>query len=224
MLGLVLPVYLNVTMDLLTAFILLLSFVMLSSKWISFYIHAYGIQSFLIFILTLILGIETNSVNLYMVALLTLIVRCLIVPYMLLNMMKKFNIKEEINLSIKIPSSIITGLILTVFGYFLIFKLIHNFVPDIIINSAAIALSLVFIGFFMIISRYTTITQILGLLVIENGIFLFSVILTPTLPLIVELVVLFDILVTVVAMLILSMVMKIKTGSFSTGMLNRLVG
>ena len=224
MLGLALPVYLNVTIDLLTAFILLLSFVMLSSKWISFYIHAYGIQSFLIFILTLILGIETRSVNLYMVALLTLLVRCLAVPYMLLNMMKKFNIKEEINLSIKIPASIIMGLILTVFGYFLTFRLIHNFAPDIIVNSAAIALSLIFIGFFMIISRYTTITHILGLLVIENGIFLFSVILTPTLPLIVELVVLFDILVTVVAMLILSMVMKIKTGSFSTGMLNRLVG
>jgi hydrogenase-4 component E len=224
MIGQALPVYLKVTEDILTALILLLSFVMLSSKWISFYIHAYGMQSFLIFILTLILGLQTNNIDLYMVAFLTLAVRSLIVPYLLLKMMKRFNIKEEINLNIKIPASMITGLILCVFSYFFAFKLFHNFSSNIVINSSSIALSLIFIGFFMIISRYTTITHILGLLVIENGIFLFSVILTPTLPLIVELVVLFDILVTVVAMLILSMVMKIKTGSFSTDMLNRLVG
>lgn len=224
MLGYVMPLYIYVFEDLLVALILLSSFVMLSSKWISFYIHAYGFQSFLIFILTLVLGIESQNINLYFVAFLTLFVRTIIVPYILLKMIKKFNIKEEVKLVIKIPLSIISGLLLTVFAYFLIYRLISPFSPKIVINASSIALSLIFIGFFMIISRFTTITHILGLLVIENGIFLLSVIVVPTLPIIVELVVLFDILVTVVAMLILSMFMKVRTGSFSTTMLNRLVG
>ncbi|RZD15464.1 MAG: hypothetical protein EVJ47_04105 [Candidatus Acidulodesulfobacterium ferriphilum] len=224
MLGYVMPLYVYVIEDLLAALILLSSFVMLSSRWISFYIHAYGFQSFLIFILTLVLGIESQNIDLYFVAFLTLFVRTIIVPYILLKMIKKFNIKEEVKLIIKIPLSIISGLLLTVFAYFLIYRLISPFSPKIVINASSIALSLIFIGFFMIISRFTTITHILGLLVIENGIFLLSVVVVPTLPIIVELVVLFDILVTVVAMLILSMFMKMQTGSFSTTMLNRLVG
>ncbi len=224
MLGYAMPLYVYVIEDLLAALILLSSFVMLSSRWISFYIHAYGFQSFLIFILTLVLGIESQNIDLYFVAFLTLFVRTIIVPYILLKMIKKFNIKEEVKLIIKIPLSIISGLLLTVFAYFLIYRLISPFSPKIVINASSIALSLIFIGFFMIISRFTTITHILGLLVIENGIFLLSVVVVPTLPIIVELVVLFDILVTVVAMLILSMFMKMQTGSFSTTMLNRLVG
>ncbi len=224
MLGYVMPLYVYVIEDLLVALILLSSFVMLSSRWISFYIHAYGFQSFLIFILTLVLGIESQNIDLYFVAFLTLFVRTIIVPYILLKMIKKFNIKEEVKLIIKIPLSIISGLLLTVFAYFLIYRLISPFSPKIVINASSIALSLIFIGFFMIISRFTTITHILGLLVIENGIFLLSVVVVPTLPIIVELVVLFDILVTVVAMLILSIFMKMQTGSFSTTMLNRLVG
>jgi len=224
MLGFVMPLYVYIIEDLLVALILLSSFVMLSSRWISFYIHAYGFQSFLIFILTLVLGIESQDINLYIVAFLTLFVRTVIVPYILLRMIKKFNIKEEVKLIIKIPLSIISGLLLTVFAYFLIYRLISPFSPKIVINASSIALSLIFIGFFMIISRFTTITHILGLLIIENGIFLLSVVVVPTLPIIVELVVLFDILVTVAAMLILSMFMKLQTGSFSTTMLNRLVG
>ncbi|MCL4428436.1 MAG: hypothetical protein M1276_05550 [Deltaproteobacteria bacterium] len=224
MLGYSMPLYVYVLEDLLVSLILLSSFVMLSSRWISFYIHAYGLQSFLIFVLTLILGIEAQSVDLYLVAFLTLFVRTIFVPYVLLRMIKKFNIKEEVKLSLKIPFSIISGLLLTVFAYFLIFRLISAFSPKIVVNAGSIALSLIFIGFFMIISRFTTITHILGLLVIENGIFLLSVVVVPTLPIIVELVVLFDILVTVTAMLILSMFMKMQTGSFSTTMLNRLVG
>ncbi len=224
MLGYVMPLYVYVIEDLLVALILLSSFVMLSSRWISFYIHAYGFQSFLIFVLTLVLGIESQNIDLYFVAFLTLLVRTIIVPYILLKMIKKFNLKEEVGLNIKIPLSIISGLLLTIFAYFLIYRLISPFSPKIVINASSIALSLIFIGFFMIISRFTTITHILGLLVIENGIFLLSVVIVPTLPIIVELVVLFDILVTVVAMLILSMFMKVQTGSFSTTMLNRLVG
>ncbi|MDA8273097.1 MAG: hypothetical protein M0Z72_05100 [Deltaproteobacteria bacterium] len=224
MLGYVMPLYVYVIEDLLVALILLSSFVMLSSRWISFYIHAYGFQSFLIFILTLVLGIESQNIDLYFVAFLTLFVRTIVVPYILLKMIKKFSIKEEVKLIIKIPLSIISGLLLTVFAYFLIYRLISPFSPKIVINASSIALSLIFIGFFMIISRFTTITHILGLLVIENGIFLLSVVVVPTLPIIVELVVLFDILVTVAAMLILSMFMKMRTGSFSTTMLNRLVG
>lgn len=224
MLGYVMPLYVYVIEDLLVALILLSSFVMLSSRWISFYIHAYGFQSFLIFILTLVLGIESQNIDLYFVAFLTLFVRTIVVPYILLKMIKKFSIKEEVKLIIEIPLSIISGLLLTVFAYFLIYRLISPFSPKIVINASSIALSLIFIGFFMIISRFTTITHILGLLVIENGIFLLSVVVVPTLPIIVELVVLFDILVTVAAMLILSMFMKMRTGSFSTTMLNRLVG
>ena len=53
------------------------------------------------------------------------------------------------------------------------------------------------IGFLLLAVRHEAISQILGLLVLENGIFLGSQILVPGMPLLIELVSLFDLLIVV---------------------------
>ena len=58
-------------------------------------------------------------------------------------------------------------------------------------------LSMKLIGFLMLAVRHEAISQILGLLVLENGIFLGAQILVPGMPLLIELVILFDLLIVV---------------------------
>ena len=63
--------------------------------------------------------------------------------------------------------------------------------------ALTVMLSMKLIGFLMLAVRHEAVSQILGLLVLENGIFLGSQILVPGMPLLFELVILFDLLIVV---------------------------
>ena len=63
--------------------------------------------------------------------------------------------------------------------------------------ALTVMLSMKLIGFLMLAVRHEAISQILGLLVLENGIFLGSQILVPGMPLLIEIVILFDLLIVV---------------------------
>ena len=62
-------------------------------------------------------------------------------------------------------------------------------------DSLAIALAIVLIGFFTMIARKKAVTQVIGFLVMENGLFLGATAAAYGMPLIVELGVFFDVLV-----------------------------
>ncbi|MDA8349226.1 MAG: hydrogenase, partial [Pseudomonadota bacterium] len=85
-------------------------------------------------------------------------------------------------------------------------------------------LSMKLIGFLMLMVRSEVVSQILGLLVIENGIFLGSQILVPGMPLLIELVILFDLLVVVACFGVLVRYLTLHAGTTSTRELTRLVG
>ena len=63
--------------------------------------------------------------------------------------------------------------------------------------ALTVMLSMKLIGFLMLTVRHEAISQILGLLVLENGIFLGAQILVPGMPLLIEIVILFDLLIVV---------------------------
>ena len=62
-------------------------------------------------------------------------------------------------------------------------------------DSLAIALAIVLIGFFTMIARQKAVSQLMGFLVMENGLFLGATAATYGMPLIVELGIFFDVLV-----------------------------
>ena len=63
--------------------------------------------------------------------------------------------------------------------------------------ALTVMLSMKLIGFLMLSVRHEALSQILGLLVLENGVFLGRPILVPGMPLLIEIVILFDLLVIV---------------------------
>ena len=67
----------------------------------------------------------------------------------------------------------------------------------VVVLALTVMLSMKLIGFLMLAVRHEAISQILGLLVLENGIFLGAQILVPGMPLLIEIVILFDLLIVV---------------------------
>jgi hydrogenase-4 component E len=76
----------------------------------------------------------------------------------------------------------------------------------------------------MLTVRHEAISQILGLLVLENGIFLGAQILVPGMPMLIELVILFDLLIVVACFGVLVRYLLAQVGSTSSFELKRLVG
>ena len=85
-------------------------------------------------------------------------------------------------------------------------------------------LSMKLIGFLILALRHEAVSQILGLLVLENGIFLGSQILVPGMPLLIEMVILFDLLIIVACFGVLVGYLMTHAGTTSSLELKRLVG
>ena len=80
------------------------------------------------------------------------------------------------------------------------------------------------VGFLILSIRHEAVSHILGLMLLENGIFLGSQILIPGMPMLIELVVLFDLLVAVACFGVLVRYLLARVGSTSSLELRRLIG
>ena len=90
--------------------------------------------------------------------------------------------------------------------------------------ALTVMLSMNLIGFLMLAVRHEALSQVLGLLVVENGIQLGAQILVPGMPLLLELVFLFDLLVVVACFGVLISYLRTHAGTTSAFGLKRLVG
>ena len=90
--------------------------------------------------------------------------------------------------------------------------------------ALTVMLSMKLIGFLILAARQEAISQILGLLILENGIFLGSQILVPGMPLLLEVVILFDLLIVVACFGVLVRYLMAHAGTTSSRELRRLVG
>jgi hydrogenase-4 component E len=85
-----------------------------------------------------------------------------------------------------------------------------------------LAFASVLIGFFIMVNRRRAVTQILGFLMLENGIFLLALLATYGVPLIVEMGVFLDVLVAVLIMEVFVYHIKDNFDSIDVGELGKL--
>ncbi|MCB4791155.1 MAG: hypothetical protein LHV68_04630 [Elusimicrobia bacterium] len=184
-------------MNLFLALIIISTYTMVISKRISALINGFMFQSFFLFLLTLFIAAGTNSGELYFVAALILLLKVSLIPYFLSWIVKKLKIEENAGLFINPLLSLIAALSLSYLAYMFATGLMGMYNKPAMI-SFTISLSVILIGLFIMVFRMKAITQVLGLLVIENGLFLAAVALCGNMPFFVEIAIFFDIFVCVI--------------------------
>lgn len=164
--------------------------------------------------------------ELYLIALLTALFRGLVLPYLIWQIVKGTQINREIHAMIQPSTCLVVGAFAVVFALLIAVKIAQtaDLSETIIILALTVMLSMKLIGFLMLTVRYEAISQVLGLLVLENGIFLGSQILVPGMPMLLELVILFDLLVVVACFGVLVRYLMRHVGSTDTTQLRKLVG
>ncbi|MBI3811658.1 MAG: hydrogenase [Nitrospirae bacterium] len=180
--------------NLCSALLLLTCFAIIAQRRLSACVDLFALQSVFLAVTAALVAFLTGAHHIYIAAALTVVIKVIILPRILKAVIERLNVKRELVLNINIPSSLLICGALVILAFYItqpIISLGFLLTQD----SLAIALSIVLIGFFIMIARKKAVTQVIGFLVIENGLFLGATAAAYGMPLIVELGVFFDILV-----------------------------
>ncbi|MEI6646634.1 MAG: hydrogenase [bacterium] len=133
----------------------------------------------------------------------TFALKGLIIPAMMTRALRDVKIKREVEPLIGLQSSVVLGALATVFAL-----LFADQLPLTAAHSGALivpaSIATVLAGFILLTTRFKALTQVVGYLVLENGIFIFGMLLVEAMPLVVEMGVLLDLFVGIFVICIIA--------------------
>lgn len=192
--------------NVLSALLLLTCFTIVAQRRLSACVDLYALQSFLLASTAALVAFVSGMHHLYIAATLNLVIKVVAIPLILKRMIKRLNVKQEIQFIITIPLALLISGGLVILAYDIIEPVISmGFLLT--KDSLAISLAIILIGLSMMIFRRQEVSQVIGFLVIENGLFLLATAAAYGMPLLVELGIFFDLL---VAGLILGAFLELK--------------
>src|SRR2546428_4789679 len=162
-------------------------------------IRTFARQSFLFVLAILLVAAQVSDVQLYVVAGLVFVIKAAFIPRVLYRVQRHVGADIEVHPYVNTPVSLLLAGVLTLLSYAVASPVVSlSALPT--RGGIPLALATVFVGLLIIISRKSALTQIVGFLVMENGIALLAVLATFGVPLIVELGVFLDVLLGVLVM------------------------
>jgi hydrogenase-4 component E len=194
------------------------AYLMVGQKALFTTIRLYGVQSLLLAIVATTIAISESRHELFVTAALTVVLKTILIPWFLMRTVDRIGIHREIEPFLNVPVSLLICLGLTVVGY----RVSTGFeagTQQVTHHLIGVALSLLLIGLFLMVTRKKAITQILALLTVENAVFLVAVGVTTGMPLVVEFGIAFDV---ILAVLVLGILVQRIVGRFESMDVSRL--
>jgi hydrogenase-4 component E len=183
----------------LAALFLLLAFAMLSQRRVVTLVNLLALQGALLCGATLLLAWRTGQNHLYLSALLTLALKVAFLPWLLHRLIRRLGVYWDSEPLINISSVMLLGLLVVIFSFGLA-QPIAALASTATRNGIGIAIAVVLLSFLTMITRRKAMSQVVGFLSMENGLFFGAMSATYGMPMIIELGVALDVL---VAMLVL---------------------
>jgi hydrogenase-4 component E len=181
---------------LLISFVISLLYLGIANRLYS-YIIILALQGVILFGVAFIELIEINVLNLVFVLLETIVFKAIAIPIFLNYIIKKNGISREAEPFLPDFISVI-NITLIILGSFLLSNTIHD--PHLQKIFFVVALSALFTGLYIIVTRRKIITHVMGYLVLENGVFILSVAVGSRMPMLVNTGILLDVFVSVLVL------------------------
>ena len=189
--------YYGQLLNLLAAALLLLSFAMLGQRRILSLINLFMAQGAVLCVSTALVALTTGQPHLYWSALITLVLKVLLLPWILHRLIRRLNVKWDVETLINIPTTMLIGIVLVIFSFNLALP-ISELAGTVTRSLLGIAMACVLLAFLMMITRSKAVPQVIGFLSMENGLFFAATSATYGMPMVVELGIALDVLVGMV--------------------------
>src|SRR5512145_1140643 len=159
--------------------------------------------------------------ELYWVAAILLVVKGIAIPRLLGSMQRRFGTEQELKPYVNTTTSLVIAGLLVLLGYVVMRPLVA--VSQLPTRAGMpLAMGLVLVSLFVLISRKKALTQVIGFLMLENGLALLAILGTYGIPLIVEIGVFLDVLLGFLVMQIFIYQIHATFESIDVEQLNRL--
>jgi len=160
-------------------------------------IQSFRYQSFFLSLATFLAARHENSVELLCVSILLFLLKVIAIPHLLLRIVRRIKANENIGLFINTQLSLVCALVFTYVSW----AFSRQTLPAAGETQSfmfTVALSVILTGGFLMIFRMKALTQIIGLLVMENGAFLLAALVSGGMPFFVEISIFFDVLISMI--------------------------
>lgn len=184
-------------------------------------INLFSLQSVFLAVLAFIVAYSSGDSHIYIMCILTISLKVIVMPRMLTYIMSKIHVDKEVELSLGIPGSLLVSGLMIILAYYITEPLLSS-IETVERNCLALSMSIILIGLLVMSTRRKAITETVGLLMMENGLFLGAIALSHGMPLIVELGAFFDVMVSIIIVGIFAYRINRSFNSVDTSFLRRL--
>jgi len=189
----------NTTADMVMIFLVLTNLMLLGSSRLGACIRTVAVQGIVVGLLPVLLNDWRLELHPVMFSVAIIALKGIIFPWMLTGTLRELKTQREIEPFIGYGISLVLGTVILMICMWLGSRL-----PLAGPATSSLIVPVVFFtimsGLFLIVSRKKALTQVLGYLVLENGIYVFGVALVEEQPMLVELGILLDVFVAVFVM------------------------
>ncbi len=208
-------------LDLAAGLALVCAFVVLWRRGLVAIVRALTVQGGALAAVAFLLGLHEHDAELLAVAVLVLVLKGVVLPGVLLRIVRGSGETREVEPLVNVPASLLAGAGLTLLAYGTT-RAVVALDPAPATRAVPIGFAIGLIGFFVLVTRRKAVTQIVGFLLLDNGIALVAFLATAGVPVIVELGVALDVLLAVLILQVLTTRMRTKFGAMDLDQLREL--
>ncbi len=194
--------------DLLGAALLFTMLLILASGQLFRAIYAVAVQSVLLGVAGAILAAATGNTDLWIIAGITILIKAILLPWLLIRVVERIGIRHEIEPVIPINITLILAAAIVVLSFWLSASLgaVRQAITG---NALPVGVALILLGVLVMASRKKALTQMVGLFAAENGIFFTAMAVSQGMPLIIEIGVILDVVLGALVMGV--MVLRVRS-------------
>jgi hydrogenase-4 component E len=194
--------------DLLGAMLLFTMMIILASGQLFRAIFTVALQAVFLGMAGVILGIITGNRDLFIIAGITIVIKAILLPWLLIRVIRQVPIRREIEPVIPISVTLILGSAIVVLAFHLSATLgpVRQSITG---NALPVGVALTLLGVLVMASRRKALTQMVGLFASENGIFFTAIAISQGMPFIIEIGVILDVVLGALVMGI--MILRVRS-------------
>lgn len=159
-----------------------------------------------------VLGAATGSMDLWIIAGITILIKAIALPWLLIWVVKRIQIRREIEPVIPITATLAIAAVIVVFAFYLSASLgpVRQAITG---NALPVGIALTLLGVLVMASRKKALTQMIGLFACENGIFFTAMAVSRGMPLIIEIGIILDVVLGALVMGIIVLRVRASVGT-----------
>jgi len=185
--------------DPILVFVVLVNLTLLGLSRLAACIRLSAAQGMALGALPVLVATHGIGVRLVLLSIVMFVLKGIIFPQFLLRAIRSADVRHEVEPIVGYTASILLGILILALSFWMASRFV---LPQPAASPLVLPLALatILIGLFLIVSRRKAIMQVVGYLVLENGVFIFGVALAQEEPFLVEMGVLLDVFVAVFIM------------------------